>query len=106
MKMKSYFTAQIYGMCGGVHAALKTLEELLDSSGQGVFVFHELVHNRAVTDSFKRKGAQTINPCTFLLYSRYSAASTSFFVRRSSCLPHTFSLDFIADAILPLLMLE
>jgi len=54
--MKSYFTAQIYGMCGGVHSALKTLEELLNSSGQGVFVFHELVHNRAVTDSFKRKG--------------------------------------------------
>ena len=55
--IKYYFTAQSYGMCGGVHAALKTLEELLHSSGREVFVFHELVHNRAVTDSFKRKGA-------------------------------------------------
>ena len=53
---KNYFTAQFYGMCGGVHAALKTLEELLNSSGQKVFVLHELVHNRTVTDSFKQKG--------------------------------------------------
>ena len=57
MEKKSYLTAQIYGMCGGVHAALKTLDELLHSSGRKVFVFHELVHNRAVNDNFRQKGA-------------------------------------------------
>ena len=51
-----YFTAEIYGMCGGVHAALDTLNELIDSTGRGVYVFNELVHNRSVTESFVRRG--------------------------------------------------
>lgn len=56
MSEKIYFTAEIYGMCGGVHAALKTLEEQISSSQESVFVFHELVHNRFVTASFRERG--------------------------------------------------
>ena len=56
MDRKIYRIAGVYGMCGGVHAALKTLENLLISPGQGIFVFHELVHNHAVTESFVRRG--------------------------------------------------
>lgn len=56
MNKKIYQIADVYGMCGGVHAALKVLEKLLVSPGQGIFVFHELVHNHSVTDHFVRRG--------------------------------------------------
>ena len=61
MSKKLYFVAEIYGMCGGVHTALKTLQTLVDRAGQGVFVFNELVHNHAVTDSFVRQGVTFVN---------------------------------------------
>ena len=56
MDKKLYFTAEKHGMCGGVHAALTLLEQLVASHGQGVVVFNELVHNRAVTGDFLRRG--------------------------------------------------
>ena len=56
MDKKIYLTADVFGMCGGVHSALKLLESLLPASEQGVFVFHELVHNHAVTQSFTQRG--------------------------------------------------
>ena len=56
MNKKVYLTAEVFGMCGGVHAALKTLDGLLDSAGRPVFVFHELVHNRRVTESYRARG--------------------------------------------------
>ena len=61
MSKKYYFKAEIFGMCGGVHTALNTLQELVDRAGQGVFVFNELVHNRSVTDSFIRQGVSFVN---------------------------------------------
>ena len=56
MERKTYLTAEVFGMCGGVHAALKILESLLTSPDNRVFVFHELVHNHAVTSSFTSRG--------------------------------------------------
>ncbi len=47
-------------MCGGVHTALKTLQDLIDQTGEGVFVLNELVHNRAVSDSFIRQGVHFV----------------------------------------------
>ncbi len=56
MDRKIYLTAEVFGMCGGVHAALKILEGLLTSPEREIFVFHELVHNHAVTESFTSRG--------------------------------------------------
>ncbi len=61
MSKKYYFVAEIFGMCGGVHTALNTLQALVDRAGQGVFVFNELVHNRSVTDSFIRQGVRFVD---------------------------------------------
>ena len=47
-------------MCGGVHTALKTLQDLIDQTGEGIFVLNELVHNRAVSDSFIRQGVHFV----------------------------------------------
>lgn len=60
MSEKLYFTAEIHGMCGGVHTALKTLQDLIDQTGEGIFVLNELVHNRAVSDSFIRQGVHFV----------------------------------------------
>jgi 4-hydroxy-3-methylbut-2-enyl diphosphate reductase len=62
MDEKKYFKAEIYGMCGGVHAALKTLQGLVDSQGRGVYVFNELVHNHSVTAAFVDQGV-TFTDC-------------------------------------------
>ena len=56
MNRKIYFFADVFGMCGGVHAALKILEELVVSPERQVVVFHELVHNHAVTEYFNHRG--------------------------------------------------
>lgn len=61
MSEKVYFIAEIYGMCGGVHAALNTLEKLVASQGQTVYVFNELVHNNSVTGNFIRRGVHFVN---------------------------------------------
>ncbi len=55
---KQLITAKVHGMCGGVFAALKILDDALQKHCQEkVYVFHELVHNRAVTEEFKSRGA-------------------------------------------------
>lgn len=54
MKKKSCITASIHGMCGGVFAALRILEQMSDAHGR-VYVLHELVHNHAVTAQLRAK---------------------------------------------------
>lgn len=55
---KQLITAKVHGMCGGVFAALKILDDaLLKHPEEKIYVFHELVHNKAVTEKFKSRGA-------------------------------------------------
>ena len=60
MKKKTYIPASVHGMCGGVFSALKTLEEFTAEHGE-VYVFRELVHNRAVTAEFTAKGVHFVS---------------------------------------------
>jgi len=45
------------GFCAGVVRAIDTVEQALARYGAPVYVRHEIVHNRYVVDSLKRKGA-------------------------------------------------
>jgi 4-hydroxy-3-methylbut-2-en-1-yl diphosphate reductase len=45
------------GFCAGVVRAIDVVEEALRKYGAPVYVRHEIVHNRFVVDSLKRKGA-------------------------------------------------
>src|SRR5271166_737438 len=45
------------GFCAGVVRAIETVEQALARYGAPVFVRHEIVHNRYVVESLKRKGA-------------------------------------------------
>ena len=45
------------GFCAGVVRAIDTVERALELYGAPVYVRHEIVHNRYVVDSLKKKGA-------------------------------------------------
>src|SRR5215467_13470003 len=45
------------GFCAGVVRAIDTVERALAIYGKPVYVRHEIVHNRYVVDSLRRKGA-------------------------------------------------
>ena len=44
------------GFCAGVSRAVETVEKVLEVEKSPVYVRHEIVHNRIVVDSFKKKG--------------------------------------------------
>ncbi|MEQ1906257.1 MAG: 4-hydroxy-3-methylbut-2-enyl diphosphate reductase [Pirellulaceae bacterium] len=49
------------GFCAGVNMAVDSLELTLEKFGPPVYVFHEIVHNKYVVDSFRGKGAIFVN---------------------------------------------
>lgn len=44
------------GFCAGVNMAIDSLEIALQTFGAPIYVYHEIVHNRYVVDSFERRG--------------------------------------------------
>ncbi len=44
------------GFCAGVNMAIATLQRALERFGAPVYVYHEIVHNRWVVESFRRRG--------------------------------------------------
>jgi 4-hydroxy-3-methylbut-2-enyl diphosphate reductase len=53
--------AQPRGFCAGVVRAIEIVELALAKYGAPVYVRHEIVHNRHVVESLKRKGARFVN---------------------------------------------
>ena len=45
------------GFCAGVNMAIKSLELTLEKFGPPVYVYHEIVHNQFVVNTFKDQGA-------------------------------------------------
>jgi len=45
------------GFCAGVNMAIESLDLALDAFGTPVYVYHEIVHNKYVVDTFREKGA-------------------------------------------------
>lgn len=52
--------AQPRGFCAGVVRAIDIVERALERSGQPVYVRHEIVHNRHVVDTLRKKGAHFV----------------------------------------------
>ena len=53
--------AQPRGFCAGVVRAVDIVERALEKFGPPVYVRHEIVHNKHVVDSLRRKGARFVN---------------------------------------------
>ncbi|MFO7906658.1 MAG: 4-hydroxy-3-methylbut-2-enyl diphosphate reductase [Pirellulaceae bacterium] len=45
------------GFCAGVNMAIESLDVAIQTFGTPIYVFHEIVHNRHVVESFREKGA-------------------------------------------------
>ena len=45
------------GFCAGVDRAIEIVERALEKYGSPIYVRHEVVHNRFVVDSLRKKGA-------------------------------------------------
>jgi 4-hydroxy-3-methylbut-2-enyl diphosphate reductase len=52
--------AQPRGFCAGVVRAIETVERALERHGAPVYVRHEIVHNKAVVDGLRAKGARFV----------------------------------------------
>ncbi len=44
------------GFCAGVNMAIESLEVALEHFGAPIYVYHEIVHNKYVVDTFRKKG--------------------------------------------------
>src|SRR5437868_14273121 len=45
------------GFCAGVNMAIESLDLAIRAFGTPIYVYHEIVHNKYVVDTFKSKGA-------------------------------------------------
>lgn len=48
------------GFCAGVNMAIESLEMALQTFGPPLYVFHEIVHNRYVVESFRARGVMFV----------------------------------------------
>ena len=49
------------GFCAGVIMAIDTVDEALEIVGPPLYVYHEIVHNRHVVDSFRERGVEFVD---------------------------------------------
>ncbi len=52
------------GFCAGVNMAIESLALALDAFGPPVYVYHEIVHNKYVVETFRAKGAVFVDSLT------------------------------------------
>jgi 4-hydroxy-3-methylbut-2-en-1-yl diphosphate reductase len=50
------FLARTQGFCAGVARAINIVDKALEKYGTPLYVFHEIVHNTAVVDAFRKRG--------------------------------------------------
>ncbi len=57
MPLMKIILAAPRGFCAGVNMAIESLDLTIKAFGTPVYVYHEIVHNKYVVDTFKSKGA-------------------------------------------------
>lgn len=60
MAVEKVILAKPRGFCAGVEMAVETVERALQRHGPPIYVFHEIVHNRHVVQSFVRRGVRFV----------------------------------------------
>lgn len=61
MPLMKIILAAPRGFCAGVNMAIESLDLAIKSFGTPVYVYHEIVHNKYVVDTFRGKGAVFVN---------------------------------------------
>ena len=49
------------GFCAGVNMAIECLDEAIRRVGPGIYVYHEIVHNKYVVDRFTKQGVKFVD---------------------------------------------
>ncbi len=49
------------GFCAGVNMAIECLDEAIRRVGSGIYVYHEIVHNKYVVDRFTKQGVKFVD---------------------------------------------
>jgi 4-hydroxy-3-methylbut-2-en-1-yl diphosphate reductase len=68
------------GFCAGVNMAIECLEEAIGIFGAGIYVYHEIVHNKSVVERFTNQGVTFVDDVSqvpagaFLLYSAHGVS--------------------------------
>jgi 4-hydroxy-3-methylbut-2-enyl diphosphate reductase len=68
------------GFCAGVNMAIECLDQALRICGPGIYVFHEIVHNKYVVERFTRQGVRFVDALedvpegSILLYSAHGVS--------------------------------
>ncbi|MCH2126090.1 MAG: 4-hydroxy-3-methylbut-2-enyl diphosphate reductase [Pirellulaceae bacterium] len=68
------------GFCAGVNMAIESLDLALTSFGSPIYVYHEIVHNKFVVETFRHKGAvfvddlEDVPPGSHLLFSAHGVS--------------------------------
>ncbi|MED5286751.1 MAG: 4-hydroxy-3-methylbut-2-enyl diphosphate reductase, partial [Planctomycetota bacterium] len=68
------------GFCAGVNMAIESLEIALREFGSPVYVYHEIVHNKYVVETFRAKGAVFVDALdevpngSYLLFSAHGVS--------------------------------
>jgi 4-hydroxy-3-methylbut-2-en-1-yl diphosphate reductase len=84
------------GFCAGVNMAIESLELAIRVFGTPIYVYHEIVHNRHVVESFRDKGAVFVSQIdevprgATLLYSAHGVAPL---VRQQAAERHLRAID-------------
>ncbi|MEM1062044.1 MAG: 4-hydroxy-3-methylbut-2-enyl diphosphate reductase [Planctomycetota bacterium] len=84
------------GFCAGVNMAIDALEKSLDWYGSDIYVYHEIVHNKYVVDSFTARGVTFVDhidevPAGSVVL--YSAHGVSPEIRRASAERNLHAID-------------
>jgi 4-hydroxy-3-methylbut-2-enyl diphosphate reductase len=68
------------GFCAGVNMAIECLDQALRICGSGIYVYHEIVHNKYVVERFTKQGVKFVNALedvpegSILLYSAHGVS--------------------------------
>jgi 4-hydroxy-3-methylbut-2-enyl diphosphate reductase len=84
------------GFCAGVNMAIDTVEQVLKTRGAPVYVYHEIVHNKHVVNSFVGRGVTFVNSIEEVPNGRvvvYSAHGISPEVRRQATQRNLIEVD-------------
>ncbi len=49
------------GFCAGVNMAIECLDQAIGIFGSGIYVYHEIVHNKYVVDRFTKQGVTFVD---------------------------------------------
>jgi 4-hydroxy-3-methylbut-2-enyl diphosphate reductase len=84
------------GFCAGVNMAIESLELAIQAFGTPIYVYHEIVHNKYVVETFREKGAVFVDdllevpPHSHLLFSAHGVSPE---IRQTARERNLFAID-------------